>query len=208
MEIILQVVKLDYCLIAKKMSLFMIVLQDNVQQRMIDTDRVKQLISGFGDYTTSASGASLGSTKKRTDQINDLADQILELLPTEEETPLQTIFVEKLAKILSSSSKSNWKQLRDSSGTLPSGRTVLGTIVDPLGLFRTSPMIQMNALLVERKEEFEKIECREDCDNWGEVSLLRNRNCRQTRSLASFGDFLCDFCFSIGMFGILRQTLS
>ena len=118
--------------------------KDNVQQRMIDTDRVEQLISGFGDYTTSASGASLGSTKKRTDQINDLADQILELLATEEETPLQTIFVEQLAKILSSSSKSNWKQLRDSSGTLPSGRTVLGTIVDPLGLFRTSPMIQMN----------------------------------------------------------------
>ena len=119
--------------------------KDNVQQRIIDTHRVEQLISGFGDYTTSASGANLGTgDKSRTEQVNDLADQILELLATEEETPLQTIFVEQLAKILSSSSKSSWKQLRDSSGTLPSGRTVLGTIVHPFGLFRTSPMVPMN----------------------------------------------------------------
>ncbi len=120
--------------------------KNDLEKRIIDYDRVEQLISGFGDYTTSASGASLGLEKSRVDLINDLADQVLDLLATEEETPLQSIFIEQIAKIISSSSRSVWTQLRERSGTLPSGRTVLGTVVDPLGLFRTSPVVRMNEL--------------------------------------------------------------
>lgn len=118
----------------------------NDESRIIDYDRVEQLISGFGDYTTSASGASLGQEKTRTELIDDLVDQVLDLVATEEETPLQTIFIEQLAKIISASGRSIWTEIRERSGKLPSGRTVLGTIVDPLGLFRTSPVVRMNAL--------------------------------------------------------------
>jgi predicted unusual protein kinase regulating ubiquinone biosynthesis (AarF/ABC1/UbiB family) len=118
----------------------------NDANRIIDYDRVEQLISGFGEYTTSASGASLGLEKSRVELINDLADQVLDLLATEEETPLQTIFIEQIAKIMSSSSRSLWSELRERSGKLPTGRTVLGTLVDPLGLFRTSPVVRMNSL--------------------------------------------------------------
>jgi len=120
--------------------------KNDIKGRIIDYDRVEQLISGFGDYTTSTSGASLGLDKTRNELIDDLVDQVLDLVATEEETPLQSIFIEQLAKIISSSSRSIWSELRERSGTLPSGRSVLGTIVDPLGLFRTSPVVRMNSL--------------------------------------------------------------
>lgn len=128
------------------LSTFIFGPKKNDANRIIDYDRVEQLISGFGDYTTSASGASLGLEKSRVELINDLADQVLDLLATEEETPLQTIFIEQIAKIMSSSSRSLWSELRERSGKLPTGRTVLGTLVDPLGLFRTSPVVRMNSL--------------------------------------------------------------
>ncbi len=118
----------------------------NDRDRIIDYNRVEQLISGFGDYSLSASGASIGVEKSRVELINDLADQVLDLLVVEEETPLQSIFIEQIAKIMSASSRSVWSELRMRSGTLPSGRSVLGTIVDPLGLFRTSPVVRMNSL--------------------------------------------------------------
>lgn len=120
--------------------------KDDMKNRILDYDRVEQLISGFGDYTTSASGASLGVDKSRVELIDDLADQVIDLLIVEEETPLQSIFIEQVAKIIASSSRSLWSDLRERSGRLPSGRTVLGTLVDPLGLFRTSNVIRMNSL--------------------------------------------------------------
>jgi len=59
---------------------------------------------------------------------------------------LQAIIIEQLAKIIAASSRSVWTDLRERSGTLPSGRTVLGTLVDPLGFWRTSPIVRMNEL--------------------------------------------------------------
>lgn len=120
--------------------------KNDIKNRIIDYDRVEQLISGFGDYTTSASGAALGLDKSRVELIDDLADQVIDLLVTEEETPLQEIFIEQLAKIITSSSRSLWTELRERSGMLPSGRSVLGTLLDPVGLFRTSPLVRMNTL--------------------------------------------------------------
>lgn len=119
----------------------------NVDTRIVDYRRVEQLITGFGNYTTSASGALLGKENmSRTQLLEQAADQILDLVFTEEETPLQNILLEQLAKIVSSTSRSVWTQLREQSGTLPSGRTILGTLVDPLGLWRTSPLVRMNSL--------------------------------------------------------------
>ena len=119
----------------------------NIDTRIVDYRRVEQLVTGFGNYTTSASGALLGKEgMSRTRLLEDAADQLLDIIIAEEETPVQEILIEQLAKIVTSSSRSIWSQVRERSGTLPSGRSVLGTLVDPLGLFRTSPLVQMNDL--------------------------------------------------------------
>jgi len=118
----------------------------NSQDRIIDYDRVEQLVSGFGDYTTSASGELLGKNSTRAEIIEGVTEQCLDLLASEEETPLQSIFIEQLAKIITSSTRSAWSRLLRRSGVLPSGRTVLGTIVDPFGVFRTSPIVRSNEL--------------------------------------------------------------
>jgi len=132
--------------------------KNDEETRIIDYERVEQLITGFGGYSTSASGAlapaSLGddassSTPKSTEQLSTLADQMFDLLIIENDakiTPLQTIFLEQLAKIISSSSRSLWSTMREASGKLPTGRSVLGTLVDPLGLWRTSPVVQVSNL--------------------------------------------------------------
>jgi predicted unusual protein kinase regulating ubiquinone biosynthesis (AarF/ABC1/UbiB family) len=126
----------------------------NIETRIIDYKRVEQLVTGFGSYSTSASGALMGSGDNaegagqltRTQLLEKSADQILDLVATEEETPLQQIFIEQLAKIVTASSRSIWHDLRERSGKLPTGRSVLGTLVDPLGLWRTSPLVKMNDL--------------------------------------------------------------
>jgi hypothetical protein len=132
--------------------------KNNIETRIVEYKRVEQLLTGFSNYTTSASGALLGKENmSRTQLLEQAADQILDLIFTEEETPLQAILLEQLAKIVSSSSRSVWAELREQSGTLPSGRTVLGTLVDPLGLWRTSPLVRMNALDNEIVDTTEKL---------------------------------------------------
>ena len=119
----------------------------NRLDRIVDYDRVEQLVEGLGEYTTSASGAMIGRQNvSRVEMLNESADQILDLVFTEEDSPLQEIMVDQLAKIVASSSRSLMSQLRERSGVLPSGRTVLGFLVDPLGLFRTSPLVRPNEL--------------------------------------------------------------
>jgi hypothetical protein len=48
---------------------------------------------------------------------------------------LQVSLIEQLSKIMTASGKTLWSQARMRSGVLPSGRTVLGTIIDPFNLF-------------------------------------------------------------------------
>jgi predicted unusual protein kinase regulating ubiquinone biosynthesis (AarF/ABC1/UbiB family) len=114
----------------------------NVNTRIVDYKRVEQLVTGFGNFTTSASGSLIGKANlSRTQVLEEAADQVLDIVVTDEETPFQDILLEQLAKIAAASTRSIWTQVRERSGTLPSGRTVLGTIVDPLGLFRTSSLV-------------------------------------------------------------------
>ena len=121
--------------------------------RIIDYNRVEQLVTGFGQYTTSASSSSSSggennnnNVTSRAEIIDNVATQVLDLLITEEETPLQRIFIEQLAKIITSSTRSAWSNLRVRSGVLPSGRTVLGSLVDPLGVFKYSPIVRVDEL--------------------------------------------------------------
>ena len=71
--------------------------------------------------------------------------------------PLQQIMLEQLAKIVSASGRVVFTNLRERSGTLPSGRTVLGSMVDPLGLWRTSPLVRPNDLDEKTMETTQKL---------------------------------------------------
>ncbi len=116
--------------------------KNNIETRIVEYDRVEQLVTGFGSFSTSASGALLGKENlSRTQKLEEAADKVLDIIITEEETPLQDILLEQLAKIVSAGSRSLWTQARERSGTLPSGRTLLGSIVDPFGLFESSPLV-------------------------------------------------------------------
>jgi serine/threonine protein kinase len=135
------------------LNIFLFGPEKNSRDRLIDFKRVEDLVEGFAEYSLTASGASLSSKVSRAEQIEKQSDLILDLLLVQnEETPLQKIFFEQLAKIISSSSRSLWSTLRERSGTLPSGRTVLGTMVDPLGIWRTSPLVRVNELDVKTIE--------------------------------------------------------
>jgi len=117
------------------------------KNRVVEYDRVEQLVTGFGEYTTSAAGELLGEKDKnltQTETLERYADQVLDLVFAEEETPLQSILLEQLAKIFSSGSRSLVSQLRDASGTLPNGRSILGAAFDPLGIFRSSSLFTMD----------------------------------------------------------------
>lgn len=107
---------------------------------------MEQLVTGFGSYTTSTSGELLGQNSTRAEQIENVATQLLDLLATEEESPLQSIFIEQVAKIITASTRTAWSNIRENSGSLPSGRSVLGFLLDPLGIFRTSPVIRASDL--------------------------------------------------------------
>ncbi len=125
----------------------------NLDTRLVDPKRIKQLVSGFGDFTASSASGVLSTPTTETntsnntasvEQLDQVADQVLDVILTEEETPLQKILIEQIAKILAANTRSLWTEARERSGVLPTGRTVLGTIVDPLGLFQTSPLVNKN----------------------------------------------------------------
>ncbi|MGK3760892.1 MAG: putative unusual protein kinase regulating ubiquinone biosynthesis (AarF/ABC1/UbiB family), partial [Bacillariaceae sp.] len=132
----------------------------DLDTRLIDIQRIEQLVTGFGNFTaSSASGAlstptttnaktttsGIGNNSTTTitsiGMLEKQADQVLDIVLTEEETPLQQILIEQLCKILAANTRSLWTEARVRSGVLPTGRTVLGTIVDPFGLFQTSPLV-------------------------------------------------------------------
>ncbi len=117
------------------------------KDRIVSYKRVKQLMEGFGEFTTSSSGALLGKNNfTRTELLDETTDQIMDLLFSDEETPLQQILLEQVAKVVTSSGRYILTNVREQSGILPTGRTLLGTLVDPLGFWRTSPLVRMNEL--------------------------------------------------------------
>eukprot|EP00536_Pseudo-nitzschia_multiseries_P004594 jgi/Psemu1/285200/fgenesh1_pg.77_\ len=131
----------------------------NIDTRLVDPDRIEQLVSGFSDFTASsasgvlstpttetgaAAGGNNSTSTASVQQLEQIADQVLDVVLTEEETPLQTILIEQVCKILAANTRSLWTEARVRSGVLPTGRTVLGTLVDPLGFFQTSPLVNTN----------------------------------------------------------------
>jgi hypothetical protein len=135
--------------------------KNNVATRLVNTKRVEQLVTGFSNFTAasasgvlsnpgqtnskdtaaSASFAGGSGSATRLEMMDKVADQVLDIVLTEEETPLQDILIEQLCKILAANTRTFWTEARLRSGVLPNGRTLLGTLVDPLGVFQTSPLV-------------------------------------------------------------------
>jgi len=129
----------------------------NIEERLVDYDRVEQLVKGFGSFASSSQASSDGhetssalvsnlsadmdKDRAKSNSFEQVADQVLDLVLAEEETPLQAILIEQLAKIVSASGRTFWTEARKRSGVLPNGRSLLGTAVDPLGLFRSSSLV-------------------------------------------------------------------
>jgi aarF domain-containing kinase len=99
--------------------------------------------SGAGSVVpTAAAAPSLGAATN----LEDAADAILDLLLSREASPLQEIAIEQSALLLGAFSRERFAQLRKLSGTptlAPGiGRSRLGLLLDPLGLFRNSPLVE------------------------------------------------------------------
>ena len=75
--------------------------------------------------------------------VDAASDAIFDLLLTKEPSPLQEIVLEQLALVIGATSRELFAELRARSGTSSStGRSRLGRLVDPLGLFRGSPLVE------------------------------------------------------------------
>lgn len=59
-------------------------------------------------------------------------------------TPLQRLVLEEVGKILGAGARRTFSTVKESSGRLPTGRTLLGTVIDPLGIFSTSTLVEVD----------------------------------------------------------------
>ena len=59
-------------------------------------------------------------------------------------TPLQRLVLEEVGKILGAGARRTFSNVKESTGRLPTGRTLLGTFIDPLGIFSTSNLVEMD----------------------------------------------------------------
>ena len=121
-----------------------------MQGRVIDAGRVGTLLDGVRRYAASADlnsageAATIGSIVptggvSAEGRVERAADALLDLL--KEDTPASKIVTEQLVLVLGAQSRTLWADLRDRSGQLGEQRSLLGTLVDPLGVFRNSPLI-------------------------------------------------------------------
>jgi len=117
----------------------------DVSRRVVDPERTKTLLDGASRYM-----AAVGEQPSLDLEL--AADLVLDVLVSAEETPLQTILLEQVSLVLAAGTRESFAQLREMSGRLSvappfgvRGRSALGLLVDPLGLFRTSPLVVNDA---------------------------------------------------------------
>jgi len=87
----------------------------------------------------------------RMKQVNDITDAIFVILlgggiegekeASTSTTPMQTLVLEEVVKIIGAVSRTQLSSLRSRSIVFPNQRSLIGTLVDPLGLFRDSKLV-------------------------------------------------------------------
>ena len=147
----------------------------DVSSRVLDAGRVATLVDGAKRYastttptdgttaatTPTAAALPAGSQPLATTSAAPAAaaaglgvdleaavDTVLDLLLAREATPVQTIALEQIARITGAAGRERWAELRKQSGSpsvLLQGRSRLGALADPLGIFRGSPLIETDA---------------------------------------------------------------
>ena len=115
--------------------------KDDAATRVVDADRVTTLVDGARRYAAAAS-TDPGEKKDGGDarRAEKAADAILDLL--RDDTPASRLVVEQLALLFGAGSRRALNDARARSGTAGNGRSLLGAVVDPLGLFRDSPLLE------------------------------------------------------------------
>ena len=117
--------------------------KEDRQSRVLDAERVGTLLNGARRYSAAAAlaadDADARLPQSATARAEAAADALLDLLA--EDTPASRIVLEQLVLVLGASSRQIWADLRARSGALQQ-RSVLGTLVDPLGLFRHSAFVR------------------------------------------------------------------
>lgn len=116
--------------------------------RVVDTERLELLVQGFSSYTKAATGADVASVNSlptlTLEQLEVYVERILDIILTTNagrKTPLQQLLVDEISRLLGAVGRQGWAVLRRRSGVLPSGRSLLGLLVDPLGIFQSSPLV-------------------------------------------------------------------
>ena len=127
--------------------------KDNKQARVIDAARVGTLLDGMKRYSASAAANSDGealagaggasaplAAQGGEARAEAAADVLLDLL--REDTPASALVTEQLVLVLGARGRQAFSDLKERSGPgVGSGRSLLGTVVDPLGLFRQSGLM-------------------------------------------------------------------
>jgi hypothetical protein len=72
-------------------------------------------------------------------------------------TPLQRLVIEETSKLVGALARQSWRSLRDRSGRTLSGRSILGSLIDPLGLFVSSPLVEVDGYDRRVLESAEKV---------------------------------------------------
>jgi len=119
--------------------------KDDRTARVLSPKRVETLLQGARKYaaaTAAVDGAD--PTLLQPLDTEAAADALLDTLQTP--SPLQALVVEQLTLVLAASSRQLWSRLRDASPRVElaggEDRSLLGLLVDPLGLFRASRLVE------------------------------------------------------------------
>merc|ERR1740130_32746 len=136
--------------------------------RVLDADRIETLLEGVRSYAGTvpaqgsgpdgAEGSALvaagvsGAPSVGGVDADVAAESLLNLLLSPEPSTLQDIAIEQTALILAAGTREAFEGLRARGPSLPGlggggggGRSVLGTLIDPLGIFRNSPLVRNDA---------------------------------------------------------------
>jgi hypothetical protein len=80
----------------------------------------------------------------RVKQIDQAAEQFVNLVidgSNGPSNPLQGIIIEELAKIFGAYTRKQWHDMRLRSGKLPNGRSTIDSVLDPLGIFSNTKLV-------------------------------------------------------------------
>jgi len=129
--------------------------KDDEAARVLDAGRIETLLDGVKRYSAAvpatpaaegSSGAGAGGTVTVAGVDAEVAaEALVGLLLSPEPSSLQDIAIEQTALVLAAGTREAFADLRSRTPSLGRGadqRSLLGALVDPLGLFRSSPLVQ------------------------------------------------------------------